>query len=68
MTHKIPEKVLGRLRALTVQRQQLDSQIQLVVQTVLEALGLEGEFNVDLTTGEIQDAAKEGPVKEGSVG
>ena len=57
---KVPEKVLGRLKVLVAQRQAVDGHINTVVQTVLETLGLEGTYNVDLDTGEIS-AAEKGP-------
>lgn len=54
---KLPEGVLKRLQGLMVERQKIDVRMQDIVQTVLEVMGLDGGYDIDMVTGEIKRPA-----------
>ena len=59
---KIPPTTLSRLRSLSAQRAQIEAQQKLILETLLDMLGLKGNFSLDLDTGVVKPAAPVPPV------
>ena len=60
--HSLPKPTLQRVRVLMQQRQALDAQIQEIAKTAIEMLGLSGNYDLDLSTGEVRLSQSQIPV------
>ena len=60
---RLPEATLQRLKVLAQQRDAVNSQISVLVQTSLDFLALTGSYNVDMETGVLTPAPQPTPLK-----
>ena len=54
---KLPSQTLNKLRGMQAQKAQIDAQMKIIMETFMEVSGLQGNYNLDLDTGELAVAA-----------